>query len=144
MSNRWDTRFMALAALIGSWSKDPSTRVGAVIVDGRRIVSVGFNGFAAGVVDSAERYGDRDTKLKMILHAEDNAILFARRSVVGCTIYTHPFPPCAHCAARIIQAGIVRVVAPAVGDMVARWKPDFDLAAAQYREAGVQLSEVAP
>lgn len=103
----WNERFLALAEHIATWSKDPSTKVGAVIVDPqRRIVATGYNGPPQGVADML--YLPRERKLMRTLHAEANAILFAKRDLTGCTIYvTHH--PCAHCAAMIIQAGIVAV-----------------------------------
>lgn len=104
---KWAKRFLDLATLIGSWSKDNSTKVGAVIVDERnRIVSVGFNGFPRGIEDIIT---DRDEKLRRTIHAEENALLFANRSVEGCTIYvTHH--PCARCTAKLIQVGISKIV----------------------------------
>mgnify|MGYP002128816433 CR=1 FL=1 len=79
--SKWDARFIALASLVASWSKDPSTQVGAVIVDqDKRIVSTGFNGFPQGVNDAPV---DREVKLLRTIHAEDNALLFARRNVAG-------------------------------------------------------------
>ena len=64
----WDTRFLDLAEHISKWSKDPSTKVGAVIVDSyRRIVSTGYNGFPQGVMDSYDRLTDRDTKYEIII-----------------------------------------------------------------------------
>ena len=77
---KWDLRFMEMARLVSTWSKDPSTQTGAVLVDTeKRIISVGYNGFAAGVEDSNERYDDRPTKYKMVVHCEVNAVLFADR-----------------------------------------------------------------
>ena len=76
---KWDTRFLGLAAHISAWSKDPSSQVGAVISDGNRIVSLGYNGFAAGVEDRRERLDDRDCKLNLTIHAEENAMIFAKR-----------------------------------------------------------------
>lgn len=133
---KWDRRFLALAAHVATWSKDPSTQCGAVIVDPRkRVVSIGYNGFAEGVRDTPERLHDRETKYKLVVHAERNAILFAGRDLTGCTLYTHPFGTCAVCAAMVIQAGIKRVVAPFSDNP--RWTPDFALAGQQYAEAGV-------
>ena len=107
----WDTRFLNLAEHISKWSKDPSTKVGAVIVDtNRRIVSTGYNGFPVGVMDSYDRLTDRDTKYEMIIHAEANAILFAHQRMNGMTLYTTPFQPCSRCASLIIQSGISRVI----------------------------------
>lgn len=136
---KWDNRFLELAALISTWSKDPSTQVGAVVVDNKqRIISTGFNGFARGILDSEERYNDRETKYKIILHAEDNALLFAQKDLEGCTIYTYPFPPCSKCAPKIIQCGVKRVVAPVIPDhLVGRWGEDCAYAASLFWEAKV-------
>jgi len=76
--SKWDDRFLSLTQFIASWSKDPSTKVGAVIADqNNRIVSMGYNGLPVGVKDHTERYSDRERKLAMIVHGEMNAILFA-------------------------------------------------------------------
>ena len=137
-STKWDERFLDLAKLCGSWSKDPSTQVGAVIVDGNnRIVSIGFNGFPQGVEDSEERLVDRETKYDIIVHAEANALMFANKSVEGCTLYTWPFPPCSRCAGLIIQSGVTRVVS--VVHTGERWKKNFDLARQLFHEAGIIL-----
>lgn len=141
MSNyKWDLRFLDLAKLIASWSKDPSTKCGAVITKDKRIISLGFNGFASGVRDSDERLSVRDIKYKMVLHAEDNALLFAKQDLTNCTIYTWPFPPCSQCAAKIIQAGIGRVVAPtATPDLRQRWGESLSLASDMYLEANIDF-----
>ena len=135
-STKWDKRFLDLAKLCGSWSKDPSTQVGAVIVDGNnRIVSIGFNGFPQGVEDSEERLVDRETKYDIIVHAEANALMFANKSVEGCTLYTWPFQPCSRCAGLIIQSGISRVVSIVRRDE--RWQKNFKLASKLFEEAGI-------
>jgi dCMP deaminase len=129
-----------LAALVAAWSKDPSTGVGAVIVDDKhRVVSLGYNGFPRCVVDSDETLFDRDEKLRRTIHAEENALLFASRPVEGCTIYvTHP--PCARCAAKIVQAGIARVVAQIPDEQFSgRWEADMRSASAMFAEAGVMF-----
>ena len=137
-STKWDERFLDLAKLCGSWSKDPSTQVGAVIVDGNnRIVSIGFNGFPQGVEDSEERLVDREIKYDIIVHAEANALMFASKSVEGCTLYTWPFQPCSRCAGLIIQSGITRVVS--VVHEGERWKKNFSISRNLFEEAGVEL-----
>lgn len=140
----WDSRFLDLARLVGSWSKDPSTKVGCVIVDPERvIVATGYNGFPRGCDDSPELYADRGRKYSRVVHAERNALLFACRPVKGCTVYTTPFPPCAGCAAVLIQAGIARVVAPKPsGELLDRWGDELREAAAMFAEAGVEVVEV--
>lgn len=112
MVSKWDRRFLDMAAFVATWSKDPSTQVGAVIVrPDRTIASVGYNGFPRGVSDDDARYADRSLKYPMIVHAEMNAILSAKEPLLGYAIYVTPLAPCATCAGAIIQSGIKRVVA---------------------------------
>ena len=135
---KWDSRFMELAKLVASWSKDDSTKVGAVIVDEqRRIVSTGYNGPPQGVKDE---YADRTQKLRRTLHAETNALAFAQRNVRGCTIYiTHP--PCAQCAAQIIQHGIRKVVFDLpTYNFLTRWGDDYKESLAMFSEVGVEVA----
>tara|TARA_R100000152_G_C6775833_1_gene204522 strand:- start:1942 stop:2376 length:435 start_codon:yes stop_codon:yes gene_type:complete len=134
----WDHRFIELAKLVGSWSKDPSTQVGAVIVDdNKRIVSIGFNGFPKGVEDSEKRLVDREEKYAIIVHAEANALMFANGSVEGCTLYTWPFQPCSRCAGLIIQSGIKRVVSVVQNEE--RWEKNFNIAKKLFEEANINL-----
>lgn len=107
---KWDLRFLELADHIAQWSKDPRTKVGAVIVDEKkRVVSVGYNGFPRGVVDREDRYADRPTKHLFVAHAERNALDNAPLMVDGCTLYV-PLKPCVECAKSIVQKGITKVV----------------------------------
>lgn len=121
---KWDLRFLRLADHISQWSKDPSTKTGAVIVDqNRRIISTGFNGLPQGVIDLPQRYMDRDEKYGMIMHADLNAILFAGRNLMGCTLYTMPIEPCDRCAAAICQSGITRVLSICLtAEIALRWE----------------------
>jgi dCMP deaminase len=108
--NKWDRRFMELALHVAQWSKDPSTKVGAVIVrPDRRIVSIGYNGFPSGVCDHEERYAERAVKYKFVSHAERNALDNVSQDVKGCTLYS-TLQPCPECAKSIIQKGIAEVV----------------------------------
>ena len=135
---RWDNRFLELAKLIGSWSKDPSTQVGAVIADdNNRIVSIGYNGFPKGVKDSEKRLVDREEKYAIIVHAEANALMFANKSVEGCTIYTWPFEPCSRCAGLIIQSGIKRVVS--VVHPEKKWEKNFTISRQLFKEANIPI-----
>ncbi len=141
MLDKWDHRFLILAEHISEWSKDPSTKVGAVITHTRskRVVSMGFNGLPAGVEDTEERLDDRDTKYEMVVHAEQNALMFAGDRAEGCTLYVHPLPPCARCAVMIIQAGIVRIVSDQPDFEHDRWGEQAKIADAMFREAGLQV-----
>ena len=135
----WDMRFLNMAKLVASWSKDPSTQCGAVITDtNHRLISVGFNGFARGVDDMPERLQDRDIKLKLMVHAEENALLFARQSLEGCTMYTWPMMMCSSCMSKAIQAGIRRHVT--LRNDNARWNESFKLSTQIANEAGIYLS----
>lgn len=141
--DHWDLRMMGLAQHVAGWSKDPSTKVGAVITaPDHRIISVGFNGLPRGVADTNERLTNRDIKYKMIVHAETNAMLFAREPLDGATVYTWPFMACSSCASKIIQAGIRRHVTVDLSatdpDKLARWKDDFTLTQVMLKEAGVE------
>lgn len=143
-SSKWDHRFLEMAALVASWSKDPSTKCGAVIVrPDKTVCSVGFNGFASRLSDDPAVYANREKKYQRVVHAELNALLFAREPVVGYTMYT--WPPgygatCDRCAAHVIQAGITRVVHVCRGgDFPSRWKEACEEANAMYHEAGVHL-----
>lgn len=135
---KWDRRYLSLAELVSGWSKDPSTKTGAVLVGmNNRIVSVGYNGFPPGIADDA-RLNDRETKYKTIIHCEVNAVLSAGRPVRGATLYTVPFLSCPPCASIMIQAGIVRVVS--FVNYNERWAADLAVAESLLREAGVEVS----
>lgn len=135
--DKWDYRFLDLSEFISSWSKDPSTKVGAVITDlEHRVVSIGYNGFPKNIADDS-RLHDRDTKYKIIVHGEVNAILFANKSLENCTLYTYPFMPCSRCASLIIQTGIKRVVS--YNNIPERWKEEFELSKYLFKESSVEL-----
>jgi len=139
MNDKWDRRFLKLAQHVASWSKDPSTQTGAVIASGRRVLSLGYNGFPPGIADN-ERLHDRAQKYPIIVHCERNAVVNALASVDGGTLYTWPFGSCLPCASLMITAGIRRVVFPATPDELrARWGDELGQAAALYREAGVEV-----
>lgn len=140
-TEKWDRRFLEMAKLVAGWSRDPSTQTGAVITDAsHRVISVGFNGLPKNVDDSPERYNNRELKYKIILHCERNAIIFAQRSLEGCTLYTHPFLSCSTCASMVIQAGIKRCVAPVIPDhLKERWAEELKLANTLFDEAGVEV-----
>jgi dCMP deaminase len=140
----WDRRFLALAEHVSTWSKDPSTKVGAVIVrPDRSIASLGYNGFPRGMSDFEAVYNDREEKYSRVVHGEINAILAAREPLHGYTLYTWPFAPCDRCAVQVIQAGIKRVVCPVVpADKLERWKAIMDRAVGYFEECGVEVSFV--
>ena len=140
MTSKWDLRFIDLAIHISQWSKDPSTKVGCVIVgEDREIRSTGFNGFPRGIDDTSERLEDRNQKYPMICHAEENAIMHAARigvSLKGTTAYV-TWPPCSRCSRSLIQAGVSEVIYPSNIQIPDRWQSDFKIASEMMNEAGI-------
>jgi dCMP deaminase len=157
-TKQWDSRFLALCDLIASWSKDPSTKVGAVVVDAEHVIrATGYNGLARGV-----RYGDqsrileRPKKYSFAVHAEANAVVHAGRDVAkGCTLYLTTLPkersslPCTECTKLVIQAGIKEVVCRRIkyemqpGDPKDTWRDTINQYSIEmFDEAGVTLREV--
>jgi dCMP deaminase len=110
MSKRqtWEEYFLSIAKTVAQRSKDPSTKVGCVIVDqNKQPVSFGYNGFPSGIKENILTY-DRPMKYGYMVHAEMNAILFAKRDLTDCIIYcTHQ--PCLNCLKHIIQSGIKKI-----------------------------------
>lgn len=138
--NKWHQRFMILTDQIRSWSKDPSTQVGALIVPpSRRQFACGYNGLPAGIKDD-ERLLDRDWKIKSVVHAEANALLMCPFPTEGCTMYVSPIMPCSSCAALIIQAGIETVVSWEDSEATVRWNSDHALA--MFAEAGINILRI--
>lgn len=138
LNDKWNQRFLELAQHVAEWSKDPSTKVGAVLVDDkRRVIGLAYNGLSRKIIDSPERYQDRTVKYEIIVHAEVNAILNAVRSPEGATLYS-TFAPCPRCAAVIIQAGISKVVYPAAS-LNDRWLEAQELSGKLFAEAGIPV-----
>lgn len=138
---KWDSRFLDVAELAAKWSKDPKAQVGAVIVDAQgQVAGAGYNGFPKMVEDTAERYGDADTKLEMIVHAEENAVLGAGSRARGGSIYVFGKPICARCAGTIIQSGVRRVVAQAPKEGTgSKWDRSGVLARKMLEEADIKF-----
>lgn len=143
ISHRWHRRFLDLAAHVATWSKDPSTQVGCVLVnDQQQVVGMGYNGFPRGVKDEQERYDDRPTKYAMVVHAEANAILNAVGSTRGTIAYvTHH--PCASCSGLLIQAGIHCIITnPTPEGLAERFKDSFAVSKVMLSESKVAILEL--
>lgn len=141
---KWDGRFLDLAKLVAGWSKDPSTKSGAVIVrPDRTVAGVGYNGFPRNLSDADELYADREKKYSRVVHCEVNALLTVNESVQGYTLYTHPFMCCDRCVVQMLQAGISRFVFPEASEETkSRWQSAFDLTTSYMDEAGVDYTEI--
>lgn len=144
MSQKWDLRFLDLAKLVASWSKDPSTKAGAVIVrPDRSVLSVGFNGFPKQMPDDPTWYANREEKYSRIVHCEINALIHSHEPLVGYTLYTYPFLPCDRCCVQMIQAGIKRMVAPVPSaDALTRWAVAFEKTKLYCSQSGVEVVEI--
>ena len=110
----WDEYFMGIAYLSAMRSKDPSTQVGACIIDeDKKIIGIGYNGFPIGSNDDEMPWNKEgeflDTKYPYVVHAELNAILNSIKSLKNCIIYVTHFP-CNECAKAIVQSGIKKVI----------------------------------
>jgi dCMP deaminase len=146
----WDKKYLELAKFVATWSKDPSGKVGAVVVNwDEHLEFIGYNGFPRGVLDSEERYADRPMKYSLVVHAEVNAIIKAGLSARGATIYVWPsfaLPPiCNECAKVVIQAGIAEVVgypAPTNDPRAVRWLESIKVSRTMLEEAGVNWRTV--
>lgn len=157
MTDRWDRHFLERCILNAKMSKDPRTQVGCVIVGPHREQRAdGFNGFPRGIADTPGRLNDRDMKMRLIVHAERNAICNAARigtTLLGCTLYLAATddtgmvwggPPCTACVLELIQAGIATVVSFPVKAVPSRWHEDLMFARGILSEAGVSYREVVP
>lgn len=147
----WQRKHFDSALLKASWSKDPRTKVGCVIVSPENIeLSSGYNGFARGVKDSSERLTDRPTKLMLTVHAEANAVGAAARighSLLGSTAYV-TLPVCSQCAALLIQTGVSKILNLEEDGVTAAlstsdWRASVRIAREMMEEAGVKWIEFA-
>jgi dCMP deaminase len=139
---RWHPRFLDMARMVATWSKDPNTQMGAVIVShDRRFITTGYNGFPRGIRDD-KRLLDRELKRKMVVHAEANAVYNCPWDPhkIDSTIYITG-QPCGDCAKAIIQAGIKKVVYLRY-DFTDHWAETMMIAQQLLLEAGVELIEV--
>ena len=142
-SFKWDCRWLDLAKLVSTYSKDPSTQVGAVIVrPDKSILSVGYNGFPRKMEDTLELLNNREEKYSRIIHAEVNALLQAKTDLTGCTLYTWPFMCCDRCAVQLIQAGVTTFVFPKATEKdLVRWAPTFEKTLKYFAECKVEWRE---
>lgn len=139
LPTKWDYRFMEMAHLISGWSKDPSTKVGAVIVRSNEVLSMGFNGFPSMMTDSSELLNDRPKKYARTVHAEMNAVLRLSKRSLGMRIYTTMLP-CSTCAAVLITVGVGIIYTRRPTDEQAdRWGKSFDDSVEMFKQTGCQL-----
>ena len=143
---KWDNRYVRLAQEVATWSKDPSTKVGAVLVrPNNSVASTGFNGFPPGHDDSPALYADRAYKYQHVVHAEINALEFLTgETPSGFTLYTS-FPCCPNCMEAAVKAGVTAVVFPPIQfagkdeAWVKQWNELIDRSLEIARTNGIQV-----
>lgn len=147
----WDDYFMGIAMLSAKRSKDPSTQVGACIVnEDNKIVGIGYNGFPRGCSDedlpwAREGKTSLDTKYPFVVHAEQNAILNSTTALKGCKLYVALFP-CNECCKLIIQSGIKEILylddKYSETESVKASKKMMDLAGVKYKQYIPEKNEI--
>lgn len=156
---KWQRRFINRAKDYASWSKDPSTHIGAVAVEpiSKREISGGYNGFPRGIADTKSRLETREIKYKFVVHAEANCIYNATRagiSLEGAHLFVYGLPICSECAKAIIQVGIAAVYMPLSCIMIdesrpeeekekfKRWLLSYETTITLFQEAGIEINYV--
>ena len=142
---KWHVRFLRLAKEVSTWSIDPSTKVGCVLVKNKRVISTGYNGFPKNISDNFDRLLDREKKYEITVHAEVNAVTTAALhgvSTEGSIAYVS-FSPCSRCAAVLINAGISEVYVTGGSIIPDRWLSNFITASTLLAEAGVGYEVIA-
>lgn len=142
MANKWTVRYINLAKEISTWSMDPSTQIGAIVVGTNgQIISQGYNGFARGVKDTQDRLSVREEKYKYIVHAEMNCIYNACHNGVSLkdtTLYVYGLPVCSECAKGVAQVGITKVVMMHPRTIPEQWIEKFATTQIMFNECGIQ------
>ena len=142
--NKWDNRWLDIAQLISTWSKDPSTQFAAIAVKDKRLIATGYNGFPRNIEDLDDRWSNREEKYKYVVHAEMNCIYNANyhnQSLKGSTMYVVGLPVCHECAKGIIQVGVTRVVAH-YDKLPLKWSKSNSITEKMFKEAGVIYDKV--
>lgn len=140
---KWVERWFERAKQVSAWSKDPSTKIGAVFVneEKHRELSAGYNGFPRGIKDD-NRLNDRELKYKMIVHAEMNAIFSAVNngvSLEGSSLFVWGLPICSECAKGVMQIGAKKVYVKEEFVSVERWRESWELSQNLFKEANIKV-----
>lgn len=134
-------KHMGHAQYISTWSKDPSSKIGAVAVVGSGLPIIGYNGFPRGMKDTEERLNDRAQKYPRTVHAEMNCIYNAAElgvSLRNSSMFVYGLPVCGPCSLGVIQAGIKKVyIQPGSTETINKWIESFQQTADNFEECGV-------
>lgn len=144
--HKWENRYISLAKEISTWSKDPSRKIGAVAIgENGQVLAQGYNGFPRGIFDYDERYNDRPTKYKYVVHAEMNCIYNATLNGVSLkdsTLYVWGLPVCSECAKGIIQVGIKAVYWSTEEEIPPIWQESLKLTTDLFSETGLTFKKI--
>lgn len=153
--DKWDNHFLQMALLNARLSKDPSTKVGAIITTrDRDFISAGFNGLPRKLEDTKERLNNRETKLLLTVHAEMNAVLAAAKlgiKINNCIMYIVATdksgeiwggPPCHRCLVEILQTGISKIITYEQKSVPTKWEESLRLSKELIKEAGLEYKEI--
>jgi dCMP deaminase len=140
MTLKWKQRYLRLAREVSTWSKDPSSQIGAVAIGhGGRVLSMGYNGFPMGIKDTDDRLADRPTKYKYVVHAEMNVIYNAGLNGVqlqDAHLFVWGLPVCSECAKGMIQSGIAHIVMHEQ-EIPEKWLESWEFSKSLFDEAGI-------
>jgi dCMP deaminase len=143
---KWHWNYLNLAKEISTWSKDPSTKIGAVAVGKHgQILATGYNGFPRKIKDTEKRLNDKEIKYSYTIHGEMNCIYNATLTGVSlhkATLYVHGLPVCSECAKGIAQVGIKRVFACHPINVNVKWEQSNYLSQQIFNEAGIEYNSI--
>jgi len=141
-TSTWSSKYLKLAKHVSTWSKDPSTKIGAVAVGDRgQILSTGYNGFPRNIKDSNDRLQNRESKYKYVVHGEMNCIYNATLNGVSLNeadLYVYGLPICSECAKGVIQVGIKRAFMCYPETIRDKWKDSYKITSEMFDEVGIQ------
>jgi len=145
-SHSWNLKYLTLAKKFASWSKDPSTQVGAVAIGNKgQVLSQGYNGFLRGFNDSPLIYKDSKLKSNYIIHAEMNCIYHATLngiSLEGSTLFVYGLDVCHECAKGIIQVGIKEIVTYSPNKPKEKWIESFKISQELFKQSGINYIKI--
>lgn len=149
VTQAWKIKYLDLAQHFSTWSKDPSSQIGAVAVgELGQILTQGYNGFPRGILDTPERLNHRETKYGLVVHAEMNCIYNAATlgiNLSGAKLFIYGLPPCSACSLGIIQSGISEVhIRPNYAKLTPEWIEAFNKSADNFEEVGIYWSVEVP
>jgi dCMP deaminase len=145
--NDWRQNYMRLAREVSTWSKDPSTKIGAIAVgENGQILSQGYNGFPRGIQDTEERLTNREVKYDYMVHGEMNCIYNACLngvSLKNSTIYVWGLPVCHICCNGLLQVGASAIIMGHPVDIHPRWEESWTKTKGKLIEARIKYGRYA-